>query len=243
MKWKTAISTRTKKDFYIRSKGLLMLIEKHSFTDVIFLLLRERLPTKKESSMLNAVLVACAEHGIETPSAFTARVSQSVGNSLPVAIAAGILATGQWHGGAVNKAMELFESGLSQREIVSDLLKRKERMPGFGHKLYKDKDPRAQALLSKARKLGLAMKYVPRAVLLEKELARQSGKMLPLNVDGALAAVLLELGFSSALGNSLFVIGRVAGLTAHAFEELSREKPYRRLDENDVEYDGKPPRD
>lgn len=214
-------------------------MEKNTFTEIVFLLLRGHLPTKKETQMLNAVLVSCAEHGVEVPSAFSARVSQSVGNPIPVAVAAGILATGQWHGGAIDKAMEHLASERSPKEIISELKKNNQRMPGFGHKIYKDEDPRATLLFKKAKALGLAKKYVPRARAFEKELARISGKHLPLNIDGAVAAVLLELGFDTNLGNALFVLGRTAGIIAHAHEESVREKPYRRLSETDVTYDGK----
>jgi citrate synthase len=74
---------------------------------------------------------------------------------------------------------------------------------------------------------------------LEAEAAAQV-KRLPINVDGALAAVLYDLGFPPAAGHLLFIVGRVAGLTAEVYEEYSREKPMRiRFD---VEYDGEPAR-
>ena len=70
--------------------------------------------------------------------------------------------------------------------------------------------------------------------------AREAAKPLPINIDGALAAVLHDLGFAPPFGRLVFLIGRVAGLTAEVAEELSREKAMRiRIP---VTYDGEPPR-
>ena len=70
---------------------------------------------------------------------------------------------------------------------------------------------------------------------------REAGKALPINIDGALAAVLFDLGFSSAFGKLAFIVGRVAGLAAEVTEEYAREKPMRI--KIPVTYDGTPPRE
>ena len=73
-----------------------------------------------------------------------------------------------------------------------------------------------------------------------QEAARAQGKELPINIDGALAAVLHDMGFDPPFGRLIFLVGRVAGLTAEVAEELSREKAMRiRIP---VVYDGEPPR-
>ena len=71
-----------------------------------------------------------------------------------------------------------------------------------------------------------------------KELEKRLGKKLPLNVDGAIGVVLCELGVDPALGNAFFIISRVPGLVAHIVEEMSRERPMRRIDVKSHEYDG-----
>jgi citrate synthase len=114
----------------------------------------------------------------------------------------------------------------------------KRLVPGFGHRVH-SKDPRVEVLFDMAQEAGLAGKGIAFVRAVEAAL-RERGKAIPTNVDGALAAVLYELGFAPSAGKFIFMIGRVAGLTAEVAEEYAREKPMRiRFD---VEYDGVPPR-
>lgn len=78
---------------------------------------------------------------------------------------------------------------------------------------------------------------------IEKELEKQTGKNLPINVDGAIAAISSDMGFDWRLGKGFFLIGRVAGLTAHVYEEQTREKPMRKMFTVECEYDGPEERD
>ena len=72
----------------------------------------------------------------------------------------------------------------------------------------------------------------------EKELETQTGKKLPVNVDGAIAAIISDMGFDWRLGKGFFLIGRAAGLTAHVYEEQTQQKPMRKMFSVDCEYDG-----
>lgn len=238
MKWKTAISTHKDGELYARGVALSALIEKHTFSEAVFLMLAGRMPTAPEKEIFDAMLVSMVEHGVEVPSAFAPRVSISAGNSMNAALAAGALATGDWHGGAIEKAAHMLASEKTAKEIVADVLARKERLSGYGHKVYKDVDPRVEQLVAKAKTVGL-----PGGTSIEKALAirdelRAAGKELPLNIDGAIAALMCELGLDWRLGKALFVLGRMPGMIAHAHEEMLREKPYRRFEAEDVEYDG-----
>ena len=240
MKWKTKISVAEGEDRYIR--GLLMrdLIERHSFVQVFFLLLRGRLPKASEEKMLNAMFVAVAEHGVEAPSAFVARSVASVGTSFSSAVAAGVLAIGEYHGGAIDKAAELYAAREKANMVIEKARREKKRIPGLGHKVYKSEDPRTAHLFRIAQRLKLYGTHVAYALTLQKEFVRVSGKSIALNVDGALAALLLELGFDPKLGKAFFIFGRLPGLIAHIYEEITEEEPYRRIDEADVEYLGVP---
>lgn len=238
MKWKTAISVHKNGETYIRGEALTKLIGKYSFTEAIFLVLKGALPNKREKEMLDAIFVASIEHGVEAPSAFVARTVVSTGNPMNAALAAGFLATGDWHGGAIEQAARMFQSAQTPAQIVSDALTKKERISGYGHKLYKDVDPRAMAIFAKAKKLKFYGKYVGRAIAIQKEFEKQSGRKLPLNIDAAIAAIISELGFDWRLGKAFFALGRLPGIIAHAHEEMVNEKPYRRFEENDVEYIG-----
>lgn len=234
MKWNTHISTDKDGERVIRGEALSSLVKDHTFTEAIFLLLAERLPNSHERRVFDAMLVAGCEHGVEVPSAFSARVSASVGNPLHVAVAAGILSTGDFHGGAIEEAALFFEKKIP----VSDVLAKGKRFPGFGHKVYKDADPRAELLFEIAKEEGIGIEEIAYARSIETDLEAQSGKHFPINIDGALAALMLGLGLPPALGKPLFVLSRLPGMIAHAHEEQVNEKPYRRFGADDVTYTG-----
>jgi citryl-CoA lyase len=237
MRWRTSISTKKNGELYMRGIALTQLLKKHSFADGAFLLLSGRLPKKNERDLFDTILLACVEHGVEAPSAFVPRVVVSTGNTMNAALAAGVLTIGDWHGGAVEQCAKILQSNVSAEGIVNYALTAKERIPGYGHKVYKDKDPRAEFILTKAKKLKLAGEYIEKAVAIRKLLAK-NGKTLPLNIDGAIAAAISEMGLDWRLGKAIFILGRMPGMIAHAREELVREKPYRRFEEEDVDYDG-----
>ena len=240
MRWKTAISTHKNGELYVRGVALTKLLKNYSFADGIFLLFSDRLPKKNERELLDLVLLACVEHGVEAPSAFVPRVVVSTGNSMNAALAAGALAIGDFHGGAIEQCAKILQSNVSAEGIVNYALTAHERIPGYGHKIYKDKDPRAEFIVARAKKLKLGGKYFEKAVAI-RQLLKKNGKLLPLNIDGAIAAAISELGLDWRLGKAFFVLGRMPGMIAHAREEMLREKPYRRFEAEDVDYDGPKP--
>ena len=146
--------------------------------------------------------------------------------------------------------MELISDGLARaksqglslddtaKAIVSEARAGGKRLAGFGHRVHKT-DPRTGVLFDLARRGGVAGDGIRFVEALERAIAA-AVKPLPINIDGALAAVLHDMSFQPVFGRLVFIIGRVAGLTAEVAEELSREKPMRiRIP---VEYDGVPPR-
>ena len=132
----------------------------------------------------------------------------------------------------------MLQSDKSAEEIVAHAIKDKEKLAGYGHKVYKDEVPRTAAIFAKAKELGISQTNIQKAIAIGQEFEKQSGKNLPINIDGAIAAIISELGFDWRLGKAVFVLGRMPGLIAHAYEEIVNEKPYRRLEEDDVEYIG-----
>jgi len=248
-KWRTAITQHVGHETYIRGYRLLDLVGNLSFAQAIYLILKGELPTEKESKMMEAMLVSVIDHGIAPPSAIAARAVASGGNSLNVGVAAGVLAFGSAHGGALEDAMRFLQegvkSGRSVEEIVKEYLESKKPIPGYGHRYYKDFDPRTKRLMDIAKELGFYGPHCKFAEGVEEEISRQKGKKLVLNVDGAIAAIASEMGFDWRLGKGFFIIGRVPGLVAHVYEELTTEKPFsKRLDEEtEVEYTGVPPRE
>jgi citrate synthase len=250
--WRTAIVSSSDGEIRVRGYDVTTLMQRGTFTDVIFLLHRGELPTPEERRLLDAILVGVADHGSGAPSCATARLAAS-GNrgALSAAVAAGLLAVGDEHGGAGSNCMTLIADGLARagREgIEAGAAARRDfdearaagrRVPGLGHRLHTS-DPRTPVLFGLARqagRAGLGIAYMEALA----EAAQTRGLTLPINIDGALAAVLHDLGFDAPFGRLIFLVGRVAGLTAEVAEELSREKAMRI--KVPVQYDGVPPRD
>jgi citrate synthase len=125
------------------------------------------------------------------------------------------------------------------RRITAEARLQKRRLPGFGHRVHTH-DPRTDVLFGMAREAGVAGKGIEFISALERAIGEQI-RPLPVNIDGALAAVLFDMGFPAPFGKLVFIIGRVAGLTAEVAEEYTREKAMRiRIP---VTYDGPPPRE
>jgi len=221
-----------------------------TFTDVIVLLHLGRLPSPGERRLLDALLIGMADHGAGAPSCAAARLAAS-GNrsSISSAVAAGILAIGDDHGGAGSNCMELIARSLAAakadgrspaqaaQRAVEDAVREKRRLPGLGHRVHTT-DPRVKTLFDMARAEGIAGDGIAFMEALEADAAARI-KPLPMNIDGALAAILHDMGFTPPAGRFMFIVGRVAGLTAEVAEEYAREKPMRIKFK--VDYDGPPP--
>jgi citrate synthase len=250
--WRSALVTHNQENIWIQGYEIGALMERASFPAVVFLLHRGRLPSAGEARLLNAILIASADHNSGAPSVAAARIVAS-GNrqSLSAAVGAGILAIGDEHGGAGANCMLMIariaaaakEQNIpleqASAEAVAKARERKQRLPGFGHRRHTT-DPRVSVMFRMAREAGVAGDGV--AIISAVEAALTTAvKPLPTNVDGALAALLYDMGFPPDAGKLIFMVGRVAGLTAEVAEEHAREKPMRvRIP---VTYDGVPPRE
>jgi citrate synthase len=248
--WRTAIATSDATNIWIRGHEMTALMRGATFTDAIVLLHLGRLPSPGERRLLDAILIGVSDHGAGAPSCAAARLAAS-GNrsSISSAVAAGVLAIGDDHGGAGSNCMEMIAARLeaakrdgatpadAARHAVTAAVAEKRRLPGLGHRVHTT-DPRVKTLFEMARAEGIAGDGVRFMEALEAE-AKARIKPLPLNIDGALAAILHDMGFAPAAGRFLFIVGRVAGLTAEVAEEYAREKPMRI--KFAVEYDGPPP--
>ena len=222
-----------------------------SFADAVYLLLMGELPTPAIGRMLNAVLVSSIDHGVTPPSTLAARNVATSGAPLKDSVAAGILAFGPHHGGDIESCMRFLDSGLtlvrggkSLQEaaelIVSDCVRLEQVPPGFGHRFH-SRDPRAARLFQMALELELEGEHVRLIRVAERALEKHKevfGRPLPVNVDGAIAAICADLGFAYELGNAVFLISRLPGLIAHAHEERSRQSRMRQIDPKDHDYDG-----
>jgi citrate synthase len=247
--WRTEIGRVRPNQILVRGYDLRQLIGTRSFGDVAYLLLTGDLPRANEGRMMDALLVAASEHSVVAPSVNAARFVASAGVPLQAAVAAGTIGLGDHHGGAVDAAaralVDADASGLPDPDAAAAVCRRLRdqgsRLPGYGHVVH-DPDPRAGRLFEVAETLGFLGRWCRLARAFEAAASEVFGRPLRMNVDGAMAALLLELGLDPGLGKAFYVIGRAPGLVAHVFEEQTRERPYRDVGWENVAYEGPDPR-
>ncbi len=249
VKWKTGITKVEPNKIVTRGYPQDELIGNVPFSHVVFLLMKGEMPSENEGKMMDAILTACVDHGVTPPSSQASRVVASGGVPMPTAIAAGLMSIGDFHGGAIEKGALFLQEGVKRMKeegkssnemaalLVAESKEKGKRILGFGHRIHTD-DPRTKKLLLLAKELGIAKEHVALSKAIAVELEKTLGKKLPINVDGCVAALISDMEFDWRLGKAFFVIGRTAGLTAQVYEEISREKPMRRMWSADVEYDG-----
>ncbi|HEY4120194.1 MAG TPA: citrate/2-methylcitrate synthase, partial [Byssovorax sp.] len=165
-------------------------------------------------------LVLLADHELNA-SSFAVRVAASTGADLYACVGAGVSAlTGPRHGGAIER-VEAYMQGVQEpgdvASVVGASMRRGEDVPGFGHALYPDGDPRAGPLLEAATSLAPSAPRVRAIVAVAQAIARRGGP--PPTVDVGLAALVAALDLPAGSGAALFAIGRAAGWVAHALEQ------------------------
>ena len=251
--WKTAITKIEPNEVAVRGYRIDDLMGHVSFGEMVYLVLKGDLPTPEVGRLMDAMLVSSVDHGATPPSALAARTVASGGAPLTTAIAGGIMTINRYHGGAIEGCMRVLkelvaykqEEGLdaqtAARDKMAEFRAQKMRVPGYGHRVHTD-DPRTRRLLVLAEETGVAGEYIEMAHALRQAMREALNRDLPMNVDGGIAAVLCELGFPPGLGNGFFAISRTVGLTAQVYEEMTRERPMRKISPTAQEYDGPPDR-
>jgi citrate synthase len=250
-RWQSSLTLIEPNKILIRGYPLDEMMGRLGFAEAVYLLLMGELPTPAIGRMLNAVLVSSIDHGVTPPSTLAARNVATSGAPMKDCVAAGILAFGPHHGGDIESCMRFLDGGLTHMRagktvqqaaeaIVGECVKIEEVPPGFGHRFH-TRDPRAARLFQMALELEVEGEHVRLIRVTERALdshAAHFGRPLPVNVDGAIAAICADLGFAYELGNAIFLISRLPGLIAHAHEERIRHPPMRQLDPKDHDYDG-----
>jgi citrate synthase len=209
------------------------------------------IPTPAMGRLMEALLVSFIDHGATPPSTLAARNTATTGAPLRACVAAGVLGFGRYHGGDIETCMQFLDSGLAlvregaglrdaAERIVQKCVDAGEHPPGFGHR-YHTRDPRAARLFQMALELEVEADHIQMIRAVELVLhnhADEEGHTLPVNIDGAIAAVCGDLGIPPATADALFIISRVSGIAAHADEERQRQQPMRQIDPKDHRYDG-----
>jgi citrate synthase len=170
--------------------------------------------------VLDQALVLIADHELNV-SAFAARVAASAGADLYACLGAALAAlSGPKHGGYVERIEALVaEAGAPEqaRRVIYERARRGEPVPGFGHPLYPEGDPRARPLLAAARAIA-GRQVAVRTLLALIDAMREAGRPGP-TIDTALVAVTAALGLPRGFGVALFAVGRAAGWVAHVLEQ------------------------
>jgi citrate synthase len=247
--WKTAITKVEPNKISIRGYPINELMGRVSFGQMVYLLFKRELPPQNEGRMIEAILTSSVDHGVTPPSVLSALTVASTGSPLNAAVAAGTLAISKFHGGAIEDCMLVLkeiqqsklEDNLSIDEAVTKIIlaykEKKKKISGFGHRVHTD-DPRTTKLFQLAEELGIVGEYITIARILEAKLHEITGRKLPINVDGAIGAVLCNMDFDPQLANAFFMIARLPGMVAHIVEEKTRQRPMRKIDPANHEYDG-----
>jgi succinyl-CoA synthetase alpha subunit len=250
--WHSAITRIEPNKVAVRGYDIAELMGHVSFGAAVYLILTGELPSPEVARLMDAILVSSIDHGATPPSALAARTVASTGATLSASVGAGLMSINRHHGGAIEDcagqlkaiadraARESISLEESAARTLATMREAGERMAGFGHRLH-TKDPRTARLFQLAHEAGVDGVHMQTARAVEKAFA-DAKKSLPINVDGAIGAILADLGMNPATFNGIFMIARTPGLIAHVTEEQTRERPMRRIDPVNHGYDGPPPR-
>ena len=250
-KWRTAIAYGDKNAVVLRGYDLQELVGKVSFAEAWLLLATGELPPPGHAKLLDALMVSVLDHGI-VPSSIVTRYLASAGSPIQAAVAGGVMAFGDTYGGACEQLAqqlathvpEIRAGRASQQQsaaaIVDYFFSRKLKVAGYGHALHPEGDPRVPRLYKIADANGVTGDFSRLAFAVQDELARLKGKKLPMNQDGALGALGLDMGLDWRIVRALAFMPRSAGLAVHALEEMTREAGWRHVPDEDITYDGPP---
>ena len=251
-RWSTGLTYIEPNRILVRRYRLDEVMGRVNFGEAVYLMLTGELPTPSIGRLVDAMLVSFIDHGVTPPSTLAARNAATTGASLRGSVAAGVLGFGPHYGGDVLACSQLLDDGLALARTGTSIAAAAtvlvERMvndealppPGFGHR-YHTIDPRATRLLQIAHELEVDQEHTQLIRAIEHALSRHPAlkdRSLPINVDGAIAAVCGDIGLPSEVADALLIISRVPGLAAHAIEEQSRESPMRIIDPTSYDYDG-----
>ena len=230
----SAISASNESTIVVRGRNLAQeLIGRISFTDHFWLLLTGVMPTAAQRRILDATLVAIAEHGL-VPSVQASRMTLAAApEALQGAVAAGILGCGSVVLGSSEAAGQFYAAIAAQigagsaptpaaQSVIIDYRAARRPIPGYGHPQHKELDPRVGSLFAVAADAGTAGAHIDIAQQVERLLPELIGKPLKLNVSGAIPAVLLDAGYPLGALKGVPILARTAGLIAHLLEEQVR---------------------
>jgi succinyl-CoA synthetase alpha subunit len=200
--------------------------------------------------MIEAMIVASVDHGVTPPSLQATCIAASVRSSYEKGLASGVGAITDVHGGAGAKAAAFFlqcarkskeeKIGLAEatHAMLAQYMKEGKRIEGLGHRIH-TRDPRRDVLWVMAESTGIAGPCVEISKMITGIFEKVRGMYLPINVDGVIGAIVADMGLPTDLAKALFIYGRVAGCSAHYFEEIASQPQMRNIIFADAVYKGK----
>lgn len=214
----------------VRGKDLCAeLVGKMSFTEMMLFHLMGKSPTPQQVVIVDAVLITIMEHGL-TPSAIAARQTYfGAPEALQGALAAGILGVGSRFAGTsgdcVRLLAEIVDAPSDKREEVARSIAERFRdakkfVPGYGHPVHKNGDPRVSRLEEIAKEQGVEGQYIDAMYLLGDAVDAATGKKLVINASAAMGAVMAEVDIPPDIMRGLVIVSRAAGLVGHLLEEM-----------------------
>lgn len=186
---------------------------------------------EERARMLEALVVSCIDHGFTPPSTQACVLAASARVPYEVAVAQGVSGISDVHGGASGQAASFLarfrqkarDTGLDESGVLEGLMKETldqgKRIPGLGHRVH-SADPRCDVLWAVAEETEIAAECVYASKIAGTIFSRVCGRTLPINVDGVIGAIVADMGLPSVVATLVFVLGRIAGLSAHYFEEV-----------------------
>lgn len=250
--WETGIAKVERDDVIVRGHRLTELIGTTSYAEMMFLVLTGNRATTGQARVLDAILVSVMDHGI-SPSSTVTRMLASYGVPIQAGIAAGVLTFGDIHGGAGQELAHTLHTvvqkvaadgevtdealAIAAKEMVANSRARRIPLDGFGHPQH-GSDPRTPILMKLAREVGVYSHHCALIDHLEHELSNAVGRAVPANIDGASAALLLDLGFTWEAARIFVVAPRTVGLAAHYLEEKEQGNTWRHVPSAQVSYTG-----
>lgn len=212
------------------------LLGKISFGELAYWLLTKRRPDPGQGAMFEAVLVALADHGF-TPTAISARVTLlSAPDSIQGALAAGLLGGGSRFLGVTEDSANFLHGAIAELDalptddagwdavaaaLVADTKAAKRFVPGLGHPVHKEGDPRTPVLFQLARDHGCFGPHLELFAAIGRAHLAVLGRELPLNGAGVCGAVLADIDIPLGVTRGVALLARCAGLLGHLAEELT----------------------
>jgi citrate synthase len=201
------------------------------FADMVSLLLRGELPSSDESRMIDALIVVLIEHGLVKPALVARMVYSNAPESMQAAVAAALLGAGSKHLGSSEHCARLLveacEPGADDATVsaaASSVVERyaasKDYIPGIGHRTHADGDPRADRLFEIAHETRVHGTYCRLVEDIARIASEKRGRLLPVNVTGAIAGIALDMGFRWEVCRAFALIGRTLGAVAQIQEEI-----------------------